>query len=437
MGTENTASQNILNQERRQRNNGMKRCEQQLLEALSCFLHGKKSGNSIKGNSVNFKENTAEDWRALYYLSNIHGVFPMVFEVIYPEASAVLPPDETAFAKQTSMRCVCQQAVKSEAFAGIYRRINEAGLKVILVKGAVCRSLYPKPDFRMSGDEDLYVEPDSFEKVHLLFQAAGLKTDDSTGQDNVITYVSGTTGLKIELHKSLFPMDSAAYGKLNNAFRDVFSHAVRFSFSGVPVWTMAPEDHMLYLIYHAFKHFLHSGFGIRQVCDIALYAEAYHTEIDWKRLFDSMKSFQADVFAVNLFEIARKYLDFALPYLQPYFDAYSADISPDDLLKDILSGGIYGKSSEERQHSSLFTINAVSGKSKAEAGKAAGLAVLFPGVDVLRGRYQYLNRRPYLLPVAWGQRIFRYLKTNSSVSAKESVDIGSRRVRLLTKYKIL
>lgn len=107
----------------------MKRCEQQLLESLSLFLHGKKSGNSIKENSANFKENTMEDWRALYALAKIHAVFPMVFESTYPEASAVLPPDETALAKQVSMRYVYQQVIKSEAFAGIYRRINEEGMR--------------------------------------------------------------------------------------------------------------------------------------------------------------------------------------------------------------------------------------------------------------------------------------------------------------------
>lgn len=228
----------------------MERCERQFLEALYRFIHGKAPGIS-----VGFEENTTEDWMALYTLSNIHAVFPMVFEATYPDASRVLPTDEASLAKRMSVRCVCQQVMKSEAFAGIYRRLNDAGLKVILVKGAVCRSLYPKPDFRMSGDEDLYAEPDSFEKVHGLFLDMGLRTADDAGQDNVATYISDTSGMKIELHKSLFPANSAAYGKLNHAFRNVFSRAVRFSFSGVPVWTMAPEDHMAAWVQRIFHYF--------------------------------------------------------------------------------------------------------------------------------------------------------------------------------------
>lgn len=38
------------------------------------------------------------------------------------------------------------------------------------------------------------------------------------------------------------------------------------------------------MICHAFKHFLHSGFGIRQVCDIVLFANAYGREIGQKYL---------------------------------------------------------------------------------------------------------------------------------------------------------
>lgn len=35
---------------------------------------------------------------------------------------------------------------------------------------------------------------------------------------------------------------------------------------------MNASDHLFYLICHALKHFYHSGFGIRQVCDILLFA---------------------------------------------------------------------------------------------------------------------------------------------------------------------
>ena len=65
-----------------------------------------------------------------------------------------------------------------------------------------------------------------------------------------------------------------------------------------------------YLICHAFKHFLHSGFGIRQVCDIILFANAYGDAIDWERVLKQCREIQADLFAAALFGIGEKYLTF-------------------------------------------------------------------------------------------------------------------------------
>ena len=44
---------------------------------------------------------------------------------------------------------------------------------------------------------------------------------------------------------------------------------------------------ILYLLLHAFKHFLHSGFGIRQVSDIILFSEKYRDQIEIHIGFES------------------------------------------------------------------------------------------------------------------------------------------------------
>ena len=65
---------------------------------------------------------------------------------------------------------------------------------------------------------------------------------------------------------------------------------------------MTLTDHLLYLILHALKHFLYSGFGIRQVCDIALFSERYRDEIDWSRVKTELQS----VSALNSQELCSK-----------------------------------------------------------------------------------------------------------------------------------
>ena len=43
--------------------------------------------------------------------------------------------------------------------------------------------------------------------------------------------------------------------------------AVELRIRDVPILTLAPTDHLLFLLCHAYKHLLHGGIGIRQLCE--------------------------------------------------------------------------------------------------------------------------------------------------------------------------
>ena len=149
--------------------------------------------------------------------------------------------------------------------------------------------------------------------------------------------------------------------------------------------TMPPHEHLLYLILHAYKHFVYSGIGLRQFCDIGLWARAYHDRIDWQRLHDQCAGVHAATFAAAAFRIARTYLgiDFDLPGL------WDGDVDVEPLLHDTLCGGVYGSNSYTRLHSSTVTLNAV--KASRTGGKSSVLRTVFPKRAYLERRYPYLK----------------------------------------------
>ena len=61
------------------------------------------------------------------------------------------------------------QARKTEEFLALYKRLLEAGLTPMVVKGIICRQLYPQPDSRCSGDEDVLIPKDQFASCHTCF----------------------------------------------------------------------------------------------------------------------------------------------------------------------------------------------------------------------------------------------------------------------------
>lgn len=365
----------------------------------------------------------------LWRLSYIHAVLPMTYEAI----SETEPGDETAADikagwKRQAVQAVYLQTVRTQAFLRLCRDLNSEGIKVIAVKGVLCRALYPYPDHRVSSDEDILARAEDIDAVRAVLLRHRLELN-GPADSQVAEYSNPDNGLRIELHRSLFGENSKAYGQFNSAFERAYEQSVQVDIEGVTVWSLCPTNHMLYLVLHAFKHFLHSGFGIRQVCDVNIYALKYSGQIDWEYIYTELKKQRADVFAASLWRIGSRYLGF--PDTQ-YIPVQAPDV--EELLCDILAGGVYGSSTEDRQHSSLMTLNAAASQKRSGAHI---LRTVFPSAEQLKGRFTYLRDRPWLLPAAWLQRLAAYAGKGRETSASESIRIGKERIELLKKYGVI
>ncbi len=76
-----------------------------------------------------------------------------------------------------------------------------------------------------------------------------------------------------------------------------------------------------------------------------------------------------------------------------------------------------------------------------ESGKQRAENRLPPPARQLAGRYPYLKEKPYLLPLAWVNRILKYGKETAGSptdnNAAKSIKIGNGRVALLKEYGII
>ena len=390
------------------------------------------------------EEKTSEQWQELFRVATAHRVLPMIYEAVIRSSSARKAEREIFLsAKKQTMQVVMLQTVKTNAFLNLLSELVSAGVTPIVVKGIICRELYPNPDCRVSGDEDVFIPETQFALCHEAMLKCGMEpTDPRQSLDSFeISYGQQGSPLHIELHKHLFPPESDAYGELNRFFTDVHDRAIIQNVQGVPVRTMNHTDHLFYLICHSFKHFLHSGFGIRQVCDICLYANAFGSQIDWMRIWKECTEIHADLFAAALFRIGEKYLTFQpeTACYPPQWRALPVDELP--MLEDLLDSGVFGASSMSRKHSSNMTLHAVSDRKQGKKGGNGVLKTLFPSSRNLSGRYPYLEEKPYLLPLAWADRIVKYRRETaaggSGNNAAESIRIGNKRIELLKQYGII
>ena len=394
------------------------------LKILYCALSGVKAPD--------LHHFTPEQWENLIKLSTEQKVLPMVYEVIYSQLPS--PQLHTSVRQQ-----VMVQAMKTDAFLQLYRLWDAVDVHPIVVKGLVCRNLYPKPDHRPSSDEDILVMPEQLSAAMAVLEKEGYTTIETDPSAHEFPYRSTRSPLYIELHQSLFPPDSESYGHWNQLFVNHAKPDYFIQCQDVNVCALPPTQHLLYMILHALKHFVHSGFGIRQICDMVVFANHYGKEIDWDWLLKSCSEVHAQRFAAAVFEIGQRYLTFDWEKACYPVRWTEIAVDPQALLEDLLCSGIYGTVSITRAHSSNITLDAMR-VDRGVGSRTSVLRTVFPKAKQLSGQYPYLKKHPWLLPAAWTQRIFKYgkeMKVSGTQSAMESVQIGNRRVELLRQYGVI
>lgn len=390
------------------------------------FLHITKT--AISGRDLPTEK---VDWPAIFTLANQQKLLPIIFEAVRQTDAARENAALFAAVKKQVISQVLNQVVRSAEFADLYKRLRVAGLHPVLVKGALCSRLYPLKDHRISADDDIYVQDSEFLDCHEQLLAEELTTDtpaDELPTADEVSYLKEGSPLYIELHRYLFDSSEDAHDELNHFFADIQPIEMA-GFLAMP-----PHEHLLYLILHAYKHFVSCGIGLRQFCDIGLWAQAYHEQIDWQRLYDQCASVHAATFATAAFKIARGYL--GIKFDLPAPREASIDVEP--LLHDTLCGGVYGSNDYTRLHSSTVTLNAV--KASRVGKKSSVLSSIFPKKEYFERRYQYLKKHPYLLPVAWIQRIVHYAgekRTSMDNSAAGSIKLAKERIELMKMYDII
>lgn len=366
------------------------------------------------------------DYALLYQASLQHDVAALLYHQLYRFSD--FPSELKQEWKRKAIQINALQTIRSDAFLRLYREFLHEGLIILVLKGIIVRSLYPQPDNRPSNDEDLYVEKEYVQKAKEIMLKQGFQVMQES--EEVITLVNLNSGLSIELHTTLFSEESKAYGSYQHFFNDAFEKAQVHDIQGCLIYSLSYSQHMLFLIMHFVKHFLHGGVGFRQLLDIIMYAEAYGEKIDWNAIYEVLEQEHLLKLVENLFAIGHQYLGFSFEQIVLPRDFAEDQMNFEDLVADIWDAGVFGKSSQERLHSSTITLSAAEGQKSFRS-------TLFPSLKSMQQKYRYLKNVPILLPYAWCSRILHYSFDKKEGSAKGAMEIGNRRVKLLQKYGII
>lgn len=390
---------------------------------------------------TNFSLDKEVDWSRLVEIAKEHNLLPIFMEGASKHFSYI-SREEYDRETRECLAVVAGQVRRTSAFLRLYEAFINAGVHPIVMKGLICRELYGKlADHRPSGDEDILIRPCEYVKAKEVLIANGyvaeleVETEAQLKQVQEISFIHPKDKLHIELHLNPMGRENDVRSKMSDCFLEVFENYRDVEINGIMVRTMNHQDHLLFLILHAFKHFIGGGFGIRQMLDILLYQEHFETEIDLQCVYETLKTFRAESFWNDMIHIGNSYFGFQLQVMQE-------SNCPDDLLGDMIQSGTFGNKTPA-DRAAERTVKFATGnhlKQKKSNPLIMLWKTIFPQRVFLLENSPYLQSKPWLLPVAWVQRWGRFLKRNHANGgnlAAESLKISRRRMRLLKQYDLM
>jgi len=177
-------------------------------------------------------------------------------------------------------------------FIGVLmEKMRKAGIKALLVKGQGVAQCYERPLWRPSGDVDLLLDKENYERTKALL----LPLSSSHKPEELYSLHLGIDidSWYVEIHGSLRTGLSTRVDRVvDNVVHDALSMENGNFRKGTRVWNNgntrvylpAPTEDVFLVFTHFIKHLYKEGISLRQVCDWCRLLWTYREEIDTTRL---------------------------------------------------------------------------------------------------------------------------------------------------------
>lgn len=231
---------------------------------------------------------SVEDWQALEELANEHGLLGVMLDGVEKQ------PREWRPEKKAILQSICQliqseqqYAVQDHAAAEMALLMHQHGIRTYVLKGAVVAECYPKPEHRRSVDMDCFLLPedgseDVWEWGNRVLEEQGFEVRRDFYKNSTVML----PGLTVENHRYFTPFrGNERLKRLERLLQALIADdAGSDQIEGTWLYRPPVMVSALFLIEHAYSHFLHEGLTWRMVLDWQMFCRRHRDEIDWKEL---------------------------------------------------------------------------------------------------------------------------------------------------------
>lgn len=238
--------------------------------------------------------NNPINWAEVIETSNRHTILPLIYynlNKIEPKAS--IPPDTLFILKNSYYSNIDRNTKLWKEFSSTLKSINDAGLKVILLRGIIfIEELYHNLGLRAMTDIDILIKENEIAKVKtVLLQSDYTESSEGFPEKYYKRYqteyvftkkISSNQFLCLEIHKALVPprpykiILPCLWKKAQE--KTLYSQRVSF---------LSWEDTFFSLVLHLRRHSRRSS--LKYIVDIAELLNTNGNELDWPYIVKSAK----------------------------------------------------------------------------------------------------------------------------------------------------
>ncbi|MBQ9355755.1 MAG: nucleotidyltransferase family protein [Prevotella sp.] len=230
----------------------------------NCFLPATPDGSHLPAGEVN--------WEIVLKLAKQQSVVGLVTAGIEVSRANVPQFPISQFCTMKFIKQVIQLEKRNAAmnqFIGLMtKKMHNAGIETVLVKGQGVAQCYERPQWRTCGDVDFFLDEDNYERAKEFLRPYASIVENEYVREKHLGM--GISKWIVELHGTLRGGLSVRINRvLDEIQRETFrgGHVRFWDNNGVTIKLLSVENDIVFVFAHFINHFFKEGLGLRQICD--------------------------------------------------------------------------------------------------------------------------------------------------------------------------
>ena len=249
----------------------------------------------FKVESLKLKDFQSLDWNEVYQLAqeqSVQGVVLRGIEELRAKDLELNVPKILLVQWIGEVQVIEQRNKDMNIFiTNLIEKLRRNDIYALLVKGQGIAQCYEKPLWRCSGDVDLLLSYDNYQKAKTLLTP--LASEVESEYEGISHLGMTIDGWVVELHGSLrVGLPQRINRVLDDIQEDTFYRGnVRSWLNGqTQIFMLGKENDIVYVFVHFFNHFYKEGVGLRQICDWCRLLYTYRDSLNYGLLEQRIKS---------------------------------------------------------------------------------------------------------------------------------------------------